>query len=112
VAKARTKGRTGSRPSKPIEIELVTFANEPEVRDDLIDLLKMFYKGAMTSTISLAKAKHDDGREEIMLVARTKTLHGTEQLLPLATLVHDDDVENWSFPTGEGDYVKHQISIA
>lgn len=111
MAKARTNGRNGSRP-KPIEIELATFANEPEVRDDLIGILKMFYKGAMASMISMAKAKHDDGREEIMLVARTKMLHGTEQLLPLATLVHDDDVEKWSFPTGKGDYVKHQISIA
>jgi len=111
VAKARTKGRTGSRSSKPIEIELATFANDAEERESLMGLLKMFYQGAMSSTISLARVKHDDEREEIMLVARTKTPHGTEQLLPLATLVHDEDVGNWAFPDGKGEYVKHQILL-
>ena len=111
MAKARTKGRTGSRPSKPIEIELATFANEAEERNNLMALLKMFYQGAMSSTISLARVKHDDEREEIMLVARTKTAHGTERLLPLATLVHDDDVGNWSYPDGKGAYVKHEVLL-
>ena len=110
MAKARTKGRTGSRPGKPIEIELAAYANTEEERSDLMGLLKMFYQGAMASTVSLAKAKHDDGREEIMLVARTKNIQGTDTLLPLATLVHDDDVTNWSFPDGMGAYVKHQVT--
>lgn len=108
VVAKKNKVREGSR---PIEIELKTYAQDDETRNELAEVLKMFYKGAVMSSIGLAEALNENtNQKEIVLVGVTKNPWGTDTLYPLALSLNAEDMSRYSFPDGNGNYVKHAVA--
>lgn len=110
MAKARTKGQNRKSRYNPIEIELSAYANEANEREGLMNQLKLFYKAAMQSQIGFARGLDKDGNEIGLLVGVERTLHGADVLYPIGTLIDLADVESYSLPDGNGNYVQFQLT--
>lgn len=109
VSRNKRKPRKSRYPNL-LKAELSAYANKQEDRDELMEVLKMFYTGAAKSQIGIALALNDDGEEEAILVGIEKTLHGTEHTYPIAKVLTASAIEQYKMPTGDGSYVSQQLA--
>ena len=89
-----------SNRNKNLEINLETFTNEPHKVENLTQLLKSYYIGAMKNAIGIAEAINKEGDIETILVGM-----GPDGLFPIAKCLTAADLEYYRIADGEGNYV-------
>ena len=92
---------------RDIEIELSAYINGSDSeRESLMEMLKMFYRGAIKSQIGIAKALNKTtGEEELILVGVERHVWGSDSKYPIARLLNVDEIDDYQFPDGNGGFV-------
>lgn len=105
VSRNKRKPHNKSRFPNLLKAELCAFANDVEAKQELLELLKMFYIGAAKSQIGIAMALDKDGKEVPVLVGIERTLHGNDHIYPIAKVLDASAISDFCLPDGMGNYV-------
>lgn len=87
--------------NKEVEIVLSYFTNNPE-DESAVQLLQLFYKGAMENSIGIMRALRADNGEEDLILVGIENKDGAILTYPLARVLTPDDANNYYSPDGKG----------
>ncbi len=89
-----------SRSTSELKITLTAYGANEDERSEILPILKMFYEGAIRSSVAISKAKDKDGVERILLVGVDKQDHGSDVLYPIALVLDESAMSEYTFAEG------------